>query len=135
VTLLVIDKGAGITKKDLNGLTTPYSQIRPEQLEQGRGTGLWLVLAKEIVELHGGSLIVTSTVGKGSTFGFTIPFSLATQVESRNSDMLQEVNESSVGLVRQASIEKKLLFSSSSSLLSMTRLQIARCCLWCLEAD
>jgi len=115
VTLLVTDEGSGISKEDLNGLTTPYSQIRPEQLEQGRGTGLWLVLAKEIVELHNGSLIVTSTVGKGSTFGFTIPFSMATPVEKTSEELRQAVNHSSMRLVREASIEKKLLSLSSSS--------------------
>jgi CheY-like chemotaxis protein len=105
VTLLVIDEGAGISIEDLNGLRKSYSQIRPEQLEQGRGTGLWLVLAKEIVELHGGKLIIQSEVGKGSTFGFTIPFPVASAVEERAAAELRKVNKASVHLIKQNSIE------------------------------
>lgn len=76
VTLLVIDEGTGIAKKDLDRLFMPYCQIRPDMLQQGKGTGLGLVLAKEIVSLHGGHVVVTSELGKGSAFGFCIPFEL-----------------------------------------------------------
>lgn len=76
VTLLIIDEGPGIAKKDLDRLFMPYSQIQPDMLQQGKGTGLGLVLAKEIVSLHGGHVVVTSELGKGSAFGFCIPFEL-----------------------------------------------------------
>jgi signal transduction histidine kinase len=48
VTVTVIDNGVGISKADLSNIFTAYSQVRPEQLQQGRGTGLGLVLAKVI---------------------------------------------------------------------------------------
>lgn len=76
VTLMVIDEGAGIAKKDLDRLFMPYCQIQPDMLQQGKGTGMGLVLAKEIVSLHGGRVVVTSELGKGSAFGFCIPFEL-----------------------------------------------------------
>ena len=47
----------------------------------GRGSGLGLVLAKEIIALHGGSVIVESEEGSGSVFGFCIPFELASAAE------------------------------------------------------
>jgi signal transduction histidine kinase len=46
VTVVVKDNGVGISKADLSNIFTAYSQVRPEQLQQGRGTGLGLVLAK-----------------------------------------------------------------------------------------
>lgn len=49
----------------------------PETLCSGRGSGLGLVLAKEIISMHGGSVIVESEEGVGSAFGFRIPFELA----------------------------------------------------------
>ena len=41
------------------------------------GTGLGLALARRFVELHGGRLSVTSEIGRGSTFRFTLPLETA----------------------------------------------------------
>ena len=92
VRVTVSDTGSGLSKEDLEGLLRPYSQIRPDYFEEGRGTGLWLVLAKEIINLHGGELIADSVVGRGSTFGFNIPFDIATRAQERSAELLQIVN-------------------------------------------
>ena len=91
ITLLVTDQSAAISNEDIKGLLLPYSQIRPDHLEQGRSTGLWLVLAKEIINLHDGDVIITSEIGFGNTFGFKIPFEFATSTEERTSDSLRPV--------------------------------------------
>ena len=38
-----------------------------------QGTGMGLAIAKAIVELHGGTIAVTSQLGRGSVFSFTLP--------------------------------------------------------------
>jgi len=66
---------------DVDGMFTPYSAVRPELLREGRGTGLGLSLAKEIVIMHGGRVLRESEQGRGSAFGFCIPFDVASKEE------------------------------------------------------
>lgn len=80
ITIKISDNGRRISQKDMDGMLSPYSQIRPDeaQLEQGRDTGLWLVIAREVIVLHGGLLIAECDPEcEGNIFGFTIPFQLA----------------------------------------------------------
>jgi PAS domain S-box-containing protein len=69
------DSGVGISSKYLDHLFQPFSQ---EDLNIGRhyeGNGLGLALAKRYIERMGGSLLVDSIKGVGSTFSFTLPLS------------------------------------------------------------
>lgn len=69
----VADTGIGISETDQAKLFQPFSQLEPALTKTYEGTGLGLVLSKNLVELHGGRIWVESSVGKGSTFSFTIP--------------------------------------------------------------
>jgi PAS domain S-box-containing protein len=69
----IVDTGVGMTEKDVDKLfridvhhSTPGTNNEP-------GTGLGLVLVKELVEKHGGKISVSSVLGKGSIFEFTLP--------------------------------------------------------------
>ncbi|MEG3892861.1 PAS domain S-box protein [Microcoleus sp. Z1_A1] len=68
----VIDTGIGIAPEHINKLFQPFIQIDGALNRQYAGTGLGLALVKRIVELHGGQVLLTSTVGVGSCF--TIEF-------------------------------------------------------------
>jgi PAS domain S-box-containing protein len=68
----VEDTGPGINPEDLERLFEPYFR-RTTDRERLSGLGLGLALAKNFVELHGGSIWVESEEGKGSIFHFTLP--------------------------------------------------------------
>lgn len=95
VEVCVIDRGDRVSEDDLQVLIQPYRQIRPDLSDEGRGTGLWLVLAQEIIALHGGSILFDSSSEDGNIFGFRIPFVIATSTEQKNADMLRIVNTTS----------------------------------------
>ena len=94
VEVLVIDRGERVSEDDLQGLIQPYRQIRPDLSDEGRGTGLWLVLAQEILALHGGSVLFDSSSEGGNTFGFRVPFGIATPAEQRDADISHILNGS-----------------------------------------
>jgi len=72
----VKDEGIGMTPEDQKRLFSPFSQIRPHETQEGRGSGLGLSIVKHIVELLGGELNVISTFGEGSTFQVTLNLSI-----------------------------------------------------------
>jgi PAS domain S-box-containing protein len=71
VLFSVTDTGSGIPPENLSHVFEPFWQAAPHA---GRlGGGLGLAITKGIVEAHGGRIWVESTVGRGSSFFFTIP--------------------------------------------------------------
>jgi len=73
VRISVTDTGAGIAPEDQAKIFEAFSQVGTDQARKHEGTGLGLTLTRRFVELHGGEISVESTVGKGSTFAFTLP--------------------------------------------------------------
>jgi len=73
IEVSVTDTGVGIAEKDIFRIFNKFEQVSDNHPNGANGTGLGLPLAKEIVEKHGGNILVKSAVGKGSTFSFTLP--------------------------------------------------------------
>ncbi len=73
VEISVSDTGIGIAPEDQPKIFEEFRQVGSDYAHKTEGTGLGLTLAKKFVELHGGKIWVTSEVGKGSTFSFTLP--------------------------------------------------------------
>jgi PAS domain S-box-containing protein len=72
VKIEVIDTGIGIPEDRKDKLFKPFSQVDPSTTRHYGGTGLGLSIVKRMTELMGGSVGVTSTMGKGSTFWVTL---------------------------------------------------------------
>jgi signal transduction histidine kinase len=67
------DSGIGMTSETRNKLFHIDSQYSASGTEGESGSGLGLVVCKELVEKNGGTLTVESEEGKGTTFRFTVP--------------------------------------------------------------
>jgi PAS domain S-box-containing protein len=78
ISIRIADTGVGIPKEHLSKLwRTLYTT-------KAKGMGLGLAIAKRIVEAHGGSISVESTVGRGSTFTITVPVNPMTLEVNQN---------------------------------------------------
>lgn len=75
----IADTGIGMDSRTLQTVFAPYEQGDASMAMSG-GIGLGLSICKQLVELHGGTLGVQSTLGEGSAFSFTMPLS-ASSVE------------------------------------------------------
>lgn len=71
--ITVIDHGVGIGKADQKRIFEKFTRIDNDLSDTVTGTGLGLYWVKHIVELHNGSVKLTSTLGKGTTFTVRLP--------------------------------------------------------------
>lgn len=72
-TATVMDTGMGVPKEELPHIFERFFRGEGPKQMQISGTGLGLAIAKDIVELHGGRVMVESQMGKGSTFTVWLP--------------------------------------------------------------
>jgi signal transduction histidine kinase len=73
VEISMADKGVGIPSEHLQKIFQKFYQVESAFTGQVQGMGLGLALVKRVIEAHGGTVDVTSTLGKGSTFILRLP--------------------------------------------------------------
>ncbi|MGE0612673.1 MAG: ATP-binding protein [Hyphomicrobiales bacterium] len=73
IVFAVADDGIGIAKRDLANIGNPFFQADTSYKRNYEGTGLGLSVVKGLARLHGGSLHVSSTPGKGTTVTIRLP--------------------------------------------------------------
>ncbi len=99
VLFSISDTGIGIPENSLSHIFQYFHQADSYHHRSGReGAGLGLPITKNLVELMGGSVVVSSTVNEGSTFYFTIPFPVSRDEAARpdepaGSKMEQELDQ------------------------------------------
>jgi signal transduction histidine kinase len=71
--LQVIDKGIGISSKEISRVFEKFYRSRDESAADAKGSGLGLTLVKHITEAHGGRIEVHSEPGRGSIFSILLP--------------------------------------------------------------
>lgn len=72
LTITIADTGAGISQANLARLFTPFEQLSASVVRQHGGSGLGLVISRELARLMGGDLVVSSAEGQGATFTLTL---------------------------------------------------------------
>ena len=73
LTYRVSDTGIGIPPGELQNVFAEFRQVDSTVTRPFGGTGLGLSISKKFIEMHGGRIWVESTVGRGSTFFFSVP--------------------------------------------------------------
>jgi two-component system, cell cycle sensor histidine kinase PleC len=73
IMIAIEDTGIGIPKDALARLGRPFEQVESQLTKRHQGSGLGLAIAKSLVELHGGSMQIRSTVKVGTTVTVRLP--------------------------------------------------------------
>ncbi|MEI8345747.1 MAG: ATP-binding protein [Candidatus Omnitrophota bacterium] len=73
VEISISDTGVGIPDGELSQIFKPFAKLSVKATRGEKSTGLGMVIVKNIVEAHGGTIRVESAPSKGTTVSFTVP--------------------------------------------------------------
>jgi signal transduction histidine kinase len=73
LVIAIKDTGVGIPREQLEKVFEPFEQVEDHLTRQNEGTGLGLPIAKALLELHGGKLVLHSEINKGTTAELHLP--------------------------------------------------------------
>ncbi len=115
----VSDTGIGIDPEAQQRIFLPYEQINSGISSNTGGIGLGLPICKQLIEMHGGSLHLTSVPGEGSTFTFSLP--LASSIETSGNQVLPSApNTSTLAGAVQERIQESTSYPSIAASDEMT---------------
>lgn len=89
---IISDTGIGISKEFLKHIFEPFAQERSDARSVYHGTGLGMAIVKKMIDKMGGTISVTSEVGKGSTFVIELSFEMASEPEKSKKEEAEKEN-------------------------------------------
>lgn len=111
----VIDSGVGISKEIQDVIFQAYKQADSSTTRKFGGTGLGLSLSKLLAERMGGTLSVSSTLGEGSQFKFTLPYESLPDEEMINDvSNVPEVNSRAVPVMNSDGLTGRVLLAEDN---------------------
>ncbi|MEI6816229.1 MAG: ATP-binding protein [Bacteroidota bacterium] len=100
IDFAIQDTGIGMNEEQLGKIFQSFTQASSDTTRKYGGTGLGLTISKQLVELYGGTIAVTSQPGHGSRFGFKINFPIATEEATHSNEQVitQEILDALKGI-------------------------------------
>jgi len=92
----VTDTGIGIPRDQIQQIFEPFKQLENQLNRQYSGTGLGLPLVRRLTELHGGSVMVESELGQGTTFYVQLPYSDVCWISSDSNEVVPQFHSESI---------------------------------------
>jgi len=105
----VQDTGIGIPPEKIQSIFEPFVQAESSTTRKYGGTGLGLVISRQIVEKMGGILKVKSEPGKGSVFYFDVVFTITQEAEDRLPSMVASYRDTHVLVVADSETNRRIL--------------------------
>ncbi len=88
----ITDTGIGIAEEKIGSVFESFSQASSDTTRKFGGTGLGLTISKELVEMQGGKIGLTSKLGQGTTFWFEIPYAIGEKIIETKQQKNESVN-------------------------------------------
>jgi signal transduction histidine kinase len=82
MALAVSDTGIGIAPDNIDRVIQPFQQVGGSLSRPHEGTGLGLAITKRLTDLQGGSLVIRSALGKGTTVTARLPLAAAVEIRA-----------------------------------------------------
>ncbi len=110
VILKVKDSGIGIVQAEQNDIFNAYQQIDVGKRRVYGGTGLGLAISKELIELLGGSISLTSDVNVGSEFTVHFPLQIASgRQQTKDEDSTKQIHSLSILVAEDNMVNQKVI--------------------------
>lgn len=93
LTFSVKDTGVGISREDYNKIFEVFEQVENSHQLKTKGTGLGLAISKSFIEMLGGTIDVTSELGKGTLFTVSIPVTVFHNVDGSMKEDPQSITK------------------------------------------